>query len=150
MDSADQLADKILERDFAKASKAAKIADTTEPRAKAAYYDQASNRLVIELLNEVSLAIPIHLLQGLQSASPEEIAKVEITPSGYGLHWEKLNADFSVPALMQGIFGTKIWMAEIGKRGGHSTSKAKATASRENGKKGGRPKNLVTGSSEEK
>jgi hypothetical protein len=46
-------------------------------------------------------------------ASPEDLAEIEGTPSGDGLHWEKLDADFSVPALLAGVFGTAAWMAQI-------------------------------------
>ena len=59
---------------------------------------------------------------------------------GYGLHWEKLDADLSIPALIVGIFGSKAWMQELARRGGASTSPAKAAAARANGAKGGRPR----------
>jgi hypothetical protein len=49
----------------------------------------------------------------LAGASPKDLAEVEVTPSGDGLHWEKLDADFSVPALLAGVFGTEAWMAHI-------------------------------------
>jgi hypothetical protein len=49
----------------------------------------------------------------LAGASPKDVADVEVTPSGDGLHWEKLDADFSVPALLAGVFGTEAWMAKI-------------------------------------
>ena len=58
----------------------------------------------------------------------------------YGLHWEKLDADFTVPGLLAGIFGTKRYMAQLA---GRSTSAAKATAARVNGAKGGRPRKAV-------
>ncbi|WP_219729955.1 hypothetical protein [Sodalinema gerasimenkoae] len=41
---------------------------------------------------------------------------------------------------MQGIFGSRNWMAELGRKGGQKTSTAKRQAARENGKKGGRTK----------
>ncbi len=54
----------------------------------------------------------MRLLQGLQDAPPEQLAEVEISPSGYGLHWESLDADLAVPALMSQIFGSGAWMAK--------------------------------------
>jgi hypothetical protein len=79
----------------------------------------------------------------LAGASPDELAQVEVTPSGEGLHWETLDVDLSIPALMVGIFGTKAWMAELGSRGGSVTSTTKAKAARKNGKRGGRPRKTV-------
>ncbi|HEY9849209.1 MAG TPA: DUF2442 domain-containing protein [Leptolyngbyaceae cyanobacterium] len=46
----------------------------------------------------------------MTEASAENLALVEITPSGEGLHWETLDVDLSIPYLMVGIFGTKLWM----------------------------------------
>lgn len=56
--------------------------------------------------------------------------------AGFGLHWETLDVDYTVPGLMNGVFGTARWMAA---RAGQARSSAKAEASRENGQKGGRP-----------
>jgi hypothetical protein len=47
--------------------------------------------------------------------------------------------DFSLSGLLLGIFGTRIWTAALGQQGGSVTSIAKATAARNNGRKGGRP-----------
>jgi hypothetical protein len=46
-----------------------------------------------------------------------------------------------VPALLQGVFGSKSWMARhLGSAGGRARSDAKAEAARTNGRKGGRPR----------
>lgn len=58
---------------------------------------------------------------------------------GFGLHWEALDVDLSIPTLMAGSFGTKAWMRELARRAGSVTSPAKAAAARVNGAKGGRP-----------
>ncbi len=58
-------------------------------------------------------SFPLALAQGLAGASPEDLAEVKLTPLGDGLHWEKLDADFSVPALLAGVFGTAAWMAQV-------------------------------------
>jgi hypothetical protein len=85
------------------------------------------------------------LAQGLENATPAELAMIEISPMGDGLHWPAIDADLYVPALMQGIFGSKTWMARnLGAAGGRSRTDAKAAAARDNGRKGGRPKKLAT------
>jgi hypothetical protein len=120
-----------------------------EAQAMGARYDQQSGRLVIDLKNGVTLAIPIGLIQGLRGAAPEEIAEVELGPRGAALHWENLDVDFSVGGLMAGIFGNKAWMSslmtELGSKGGRAKSEAKAAAARANGAKGGRPRKAAQG-----
>ena len=137
------LTEETLKAEIAKAREAAAIADASLTRAKSAYYDPNSGRIVIELRNGASFMFPPELVQGLTEASPDDLTAVEVTPSGEGLHWEKLDVDMSIPALMLGIFGTKNWMAELGSRGGSVTSNAKATAARQNGKRGGRPRKIA-------
>jgi CO/xanthine dehydrogenase Mo-binding subunit len=102
-----------LKAAIAKAKEAAAIANAIEPRAKSAYYDSDGDRIVINLKSGATFSFPTEIAQCLAGASPEDLAEVEITPSGDGLHWEKLDADFSVPALLAGVFGTKAWMEQI-------------------------------------
>jgi hypothetical protein len=66
--------------------------------------------------------------------------KIEISPNGLGLHWPQLDADPYVPALIEGAFGSCRWMQHIGELGSSARSAAKAKAARENGTRGGRPK----------
>src|SRR5260370_12879311 len=84
--------------------------------------------------------IPREDLEGLQGATREQIAQVKILGNGTGLHWPALNLDHYVPSLLRHIYGTKRWMAEIGRSGGSARSAAKRKASQANGLKGGRPK----------
>jgi len=109
----------------------------TEPRAAFAQYDPVTGRILVELKNGSAFAFPARLGQGLEDATDEELAQVTVGGSGYGLHWEALDVDLSIPGLAAGIFGTKAYMARIAGRG---TSSAKAAASRTNGAKGGRPR----------
>lgn len=108
--------------------------------AVSAEYDAHQNRLVVGLSNGVVIMVPVHLLEELGEAGADDLAEIEISPAGLGLHWPRLDADVYVPALMQGVFGTRRWMAaQLGATGGRATSKAKADAARANGRKGGRP-----------
>jgi hypothetical protein len=129
-----------LQRRLSRATRAGEERLAKQPRAIAAYYDARKARLVVELANGVILMLPTRLLQGLQDATPAQIAKVELTPLGTGLHWEELDADLSVAGLAGGAFGSRSWMSELARYAGSRTSARKAASSRENGKKGGRPR----------
>jgi hypothetical protein len=86
-------------------------------------------------------AIPVAMAEGLADAPRSKLRKIKISPNGLGLHWPLLDADLYVPGLIEGAFGSCRWMQQIGKLGGGSSrSSVKAKASRENGKRGGRPK----------
>lgn len=131
---------KELERSLAQATKAGEERLAKQPRAIKAKYDARKARLVVELTNGVILMLPPRLLQGLQGATSAQIAKVKLTPLGTGLHWEELDADLSVAGLASGAFGSKVWMSELARFAGSRTSARKRVSSRENGKKGGRPR----------
>lgn len=129
-----------LRRSLTRATRAGEERLAKQPRAVKADYDARKARLVVELTNGVILMLPPRLLQGLQEATPAQIAKVELTPLGTGLHWEELDVDLSVAGLASGAFGSKAWMSELARYAGSRTSARKAASSRENGKKGGRPR----------
>ena len=114
----------------------------SEPRAIAARYDAKSERIIVDLSNGATFAFPPHLGQGLENAGAAQLAEVEIAGAGYGLRWEALDVDLSIPGLLSGHFGTKSWMRELARPAGQSTSPAKAGATRANGAKGGRPRKV--------
>lgn len=114
-----------------------RIAQQAEPRATAVRYDKKNSRIIVDLTNGCTFAFPPRIAQGLEAATDDELASVEILGAGYGLHWEALDTDFTVGGLLAGVFGTKTYMA---RRAGQATSSAKAAAARVNGAKGGRPK----------
>ena len=85
------------------------------------------------------------MAEGLADAKPADLAIIEITPAGLGLHWPKLDADLYLPALLEGVFGSPRWRAGLlGKSGGLARTEAKVAAARENGRRGGRPRKLAT------
>ena len=97
-------------------------------------------RVVVELANGSQFAFPPALAQGLAQARAADLAEIEITPLGTGLHWPRLDADLSVEGLLAGLFGSRAWMRQHAARAGRSTSPAKTQAARANGAKGGRPR----------
>jgi hypothetical protein len=95
---------------------------------------------ILKLTDGRRRVLPREDLQGLQSGTKEHLARVEIVGGGTGLHWPDLDADLYVPALLRGIYGSKLWMEKIGRKGGLARSAAKKQAARANGKLGGRPR----------
>ncbi|MDN5869845.1 MAG: DUF2442 domain-containing protein [Nitrococcus sp.] len=129
----------LNERELAQAEK--RMATTRAAYAVTAWYDRRTSRVVVRLNTGLELAIPPKLSEGLADAKPAELANIEISPAGLGLHWPKLDVDLYLPALLQGVLGSESWMAKrLGSVGGRARSAAKAAASRENGRKGGRPR----------
>jgi hypothetical protein len=111
-----------------------------------ARYDRRTARVIVMLNTGIQLAFPARLAEGLDGAPPESLADIEISAAGLGLHWPRLDADVYVPALLQGVFGSKTWMArQLGANGGRSRTDAKVAAARENGRKGRRPVKRVAG-----
>ena len=135
----------ITKREMERAQKA----DVAEgPRATAARYRRASNKIEVEYDNGVSVAVPVELIQEFtllpEFPKPSDLSKIEVWGDGRDIVFPKIDAAIYAPAFLKGVFGSKAWMAEIARSMGSIKSPAKAAASRENGKKGGRPrKNAV-------
>ena len=111
------------------------------PRALAAHYDRKSGRIVITLSSDMEVSFSPRKAQGLENAKPWQLREISISPSGFGIHFPRLDADLYLPALLEGFFGSKRWMASrLGRLGGQSRTPAKRAASRANGRLGGRPK----------
>jgi hypothetical protein len=113
-------------------------------RATSARFDRRRSRIVVSLDNGLELAFPPNMAEGLAGAKPADLAIIEISPTGLGVHWPRLDADLYLPALMNGVFGSRRWMAGLlGAAGGKSTSPAKRSAAQANGRLGGRPRKAV-------
>jgi len=140
--------EEALDAQISKAKAAYIEAESKEPRAASVKFDISFGLVVIELKNGAFFSFPPRLVQGLENASVEDLSDIWIDSSGGSVHWDRLDADFEIAGLVAGIFGTKAWMTELGRKGGQKTASSKAEAARKNGKKGGRPKktpNLVSG-----
>jgi Protein of unknown function (DUF2442) len=107
------ISEAALDAQIAKAQQAAETAEQTEPRARAIAYDAKQDAIVIYLKTDVFIGIPRKFLQGLENATAEDLQDFWLTSNGDAVHWEKLNASFSIPGLVTGTFGTRQWMAEL-------------------------------------
>jgi len=116
-----------------------------EPLAQSVEYIQDLRLLIVGLSNGRRLVLPVEDLQGLTDATQEQMRRYELLGGGTGISFPELDVDLYVPALIEGVYGNRRWMAELGRRGGSVKSKAKRLAAKANGAKGGRPKKTVAG-----
>jgi hypothetical protein len=106
-----------------------------------ARYDRRRKRIFIHFASGLEVAFSPRDAQGLEKATAAQLSKIEISPSGFGLHFPKIDADLYLPALLMGFLGSRNWMASrLGTLGGKSRSAAKVAAAKRNGRRGGRPK----------
>lgn len=85
----------------------------SEQKAREVLYDKRSRKIVIHFDNDCTFECPVSLLQGVCDLTDDEIAKVKLTPAGWGVTWSSADLDFGVNELVRGIFGTKAWMKAI-------------------------------------
>lgn len=93
--------DKVFDEQYERAKLDAATADTLEPRIRQAYYDRESGLVVIGLQNGESFSFSPLTIEELARGSMDDLAQVEVSPSGDGLHWEKLDADIGLIALQR-------------------------------------------------
>ena len=134
----------LTDADVKRAEKRMQARLQAQPRAVSARYDRKGARIVVSLSNGLDVGVPVALAQGLAGARASDLASIEITPTGLGLHWPKLDADLYLPSLLEGFIASPRWMAGLfGKSGSLARSPAKAAAARENGRQSGRPQKLA-------
>lgn len=66
----------------------------------AARYDRHTSRVVVKLNTDVQISFPPRLAEGLADASPDDLATIEISPSGLVPDVPKLDAELCVPGLL--------------------------------------------------
>jgi len=111
------------------------------PRAVRARYDRRRGRILIHLSTGLDVSFSPRDAQGLEKATAAQLEHIEISPSGFGIHLPKVDADIYLPALLMGFLGSRNWMAaRLGALGGKSRSAAKRAAAKRNGRRGGRPR----------
>jgi len=134
---------KVSKNEFEAANERAAARLRKTPCATKAHYERKRDRVVIGLNTGIEVAFRPRDAQGLERAKPDQLDTIEISPSGLGIHFPKLDADIYLPALLEGFLGSKRWIAaEHGKIGGSVSTTAKAAAARRNGKLGGRPRKV--------
>src|SRR5213075_1978763 len=120
--------------DFEHANRRGEDLEARIPRAVSVHYDRKTGRIVIQLSSRLIVSFSPGDVEGLADARPSQLDQVEISPSGFGIHFPAVDVDLYIPGLLEGFLGSNTWMASrLGQIGGRSRSKAKKAASRTNG-----------------
>jgi hypothetical protein len=114
-----------------------------EPLARTVEYIQKLNLLIVGLTNDRRLVIPVEDIQGLERATHRQLQNYELHGRGSNISFPDLDVDLYVPALIEGVYGNRRWMGQLGSKGGKAKTEAKRRAARKNGKKGGRPRKVA-------
>jgi hypothetical protein len=95
----------IYKDEFMAANRRGANGGRATPLATDARYDRTTDRVVIGLSSGIEVAFHPRQAQGIEHAKPHQLAKIEITPSGLGIHFPRLDADIYLPALLEGFLG---------------------------------------------
>ena len=79
------------------------------PRASSAHYDAGRDRVIVRPTTGMEIGF----------APREDLAEIEVEAFGLSIHFPRLGADLYLPALLEGVLGSKSWMAaRLGAAGG--------------------------------
>jgi hypothetical protein len=97
--------------DFELAKQRARKMEESVPRVVAARYIRKAGRIVLELSSRVIVSFSPGDVEGLEGAKPSQLDPIEISPSGFGIHFPAVDADVYLPGILAGFLGSKRWMA---------------------------------------
>ncbi|MFL6673993.1 MAG: DUF2442 domain-containing protein [Massilia sp.] len=90
----------LTKAEFASANERSKAKQVNCPLATAVRYEPHPLRVLIMLSSGVELSVAATEVPGMEGARAEDLADAEISPSGLGIHFPKLDVDLYVPALL--------------------------------------------------
>ena len=76
------------------------LAVKTDERVAGVSFDE--DRLVVDLMDGRTIAVPLSWYPRLLDATPEQRAQWEVAGAGYGIHWPVIDEDLSVEGLLRG------------------------------------------------
>ena len=105
-----------------------------------ACYEPAPDAIRLTFRSGGSMMIPRRIIPGLERQPLSALRSISVSPAGDAVSWRVLDVDVFVPGLVERAFGTRLFAAATGRRGGERRTKAKTVAAQLNGARGGRPR----------
>jgi len=99
-------------------------------------YDRRRDAIILTMQSGAIATIPRALIPVVAFAEPAAVVELELSPLGTSLRFPRLDADFAVQGLIRRAFDVN----QANRIAGATKSPARAAASRQNGRKGGRPR----------
>jgi hypothetical protein len=75
------------------------LAVKTDERVAGVSFD--AERLIVDLMDGRTIAVPLAWYPRLLDATPEQRADWEVAGAGYGIHWPQIDEDLSVEGLLR-------------------------------------------------
>jgi hypothetical protein len=130
----------LTDTEFEEANRRAAEMRSAFPTVDTVRYDHSIERIVVTFASGVHIGFPPGVVVGLETAGPDDFEGAEISPSGLGVHFPKIDADIYLPALLEDLLRAKGWFAPPMEESGKQALKdAKTIAAQTNGQLGGRP-----------
>jgi hypothetical protein len=126
--------------DLRRAMEAGQRRRVTERRAAGVRYDPDRDAIEIELTDGAAVRLPRVMVEEFRGVPPSDMAKLRVSPAGYGIKLDQHDINISVHGLVGALATAGDMAASLGKLGGAARSEAKRLSARANGAKGGRPR----------
>jgi hypothetical protein len=111
-----------------------------DPLAKTMKYIADHDLVIIGLNDGRRLILPIEDLPELKGLTRKQFENWELLGGGIAINFPDIDVALPIDGILDGTYGRRRWMSEMGVKGGQVKTKAKAEAARLNGAKGGRPR----------
>jgi hypothetical protein len=130
----------LSDEKFASAVKEGRRRMAVEFRASAIRYDAERDVLEVSMADGWGLVLMRRDIKSLANLPVAAMSELCLTPVGTGILLDAYDVNINVHGLVSSLISPHLMASTLGRKGGAANSEAKKKSSRENGKKGGRPR----------
>ena len=83
------------------------------PMARTAQFVPGVRLLLICLKSGQRLAFPVEDLEDIKDATDDDLSDIELLGPGTAIHFTRFGHGVYVPALVEGVYGSEMWMKQL-------------------------------------